>query len=255
MGYKELMDDICANYQEILRGNLVGIYVHGSIAFGCFTWEKSDIDFIVVVKEPPQMQQKIRMIETLVDRNDICPQKGFEMSVVCEKYCRKFVYPTPYELHFANAHFFDHYKVKTEENLRSYCEKMQGVDPDLAAHFTVINTAGITWCGQARENVFGPVAKEEYLDSICRDIAVAKEEIEQNPVYMILNLCRVLGYLREEKVLSKKAGGQWGLKHLPEMFAPLIGQALRCYESSVEFDKHSAELQSFAGYMLEKIGK
>ncbi|MBF0777492.1 nucleotidyltransferase domain-containing protein [Streptococcus cuniculi] len=32
--------------------NLVGIYVHGSLAYGCFSWEQSDIDFLVVVKSP-----------------------------------------------------------------------------------------------------------------------------------------------------------------------------------------------------------
>ncbi|WP_161567304.1 hypothetical protein [Acidilutibacter cellobiosedens] len=40
---------IHGEYQTILGDNLVGIYVHGSIAFGCFHEEKSDIDFIAVI--------------------------------------------------------------------------------------------------------------------------------------------------------------------------------------------------------------
>ena len=43
-----LLDTVAGRYEEILGKNLVGIYAHGSLAFGCFSWERSDIDFLVV---------------------------------------------------------------------------------------------------------------------------------------------------------------------------------------------------------------
>lgn len=51
MTYQELLDKIAEGYRGILKDNLVGIYVHGSIAMKCFHWDKSDIDFIAVVRE------------------------------------------------------------------------------------------------------------------------------------------------------------------------------------------------------------
>ena len=50
MECKELLDKIVSAYNDILQENLTGIYVHGSLAFGCFRWEKSDVDFLVVVR-------------------------------------------------------------------------------------------------------------------------------------------------------------------------------------------------------------
>ena len=39
-----------------------------------------------------------------------------------------------------------------------------------------------------------------------------------NPVYVILNLCRVLAAWGEGAVLSKEQGGTWGLANLPEEY-------------------------------------
>ena len=36
MSYMDLIKEIVREYKNILRDNLVGIYVHGSIAFNCF---------------------------------------------------------------------------------------------------------------------------------------------------------------------------------------------------------------------------
>ena len=33
-----LLDTVAGRYEEILGKNLVGIYAHGSLAFGCFSW-------------------------------------------------------------------------------------------------------------------------------------------------------------------------------------------------------------------------
>ena len=58
----ELLQKIKSSYQIILQDKLVGIYVHGSIAFQCFTWENSDIDFLVVVNESLSQAEKEALI-------------------------------------------------------------------------------------------------------------------------------------------------------------------------------------------------
>ena len=42
---KELLDDFILNSKNILYDNLIGIYLHGSLAMGCYNEKKSDIDF------------------------------------------------------------------------------------------------------------------------------------------------------------------------------------------------------------------
>ena len=56
MDEKDILAQVTSSFQKILKDNLVGIYVHGSIAFNCFHWDRSDIDFIVVTKETPSLQ-------------------------------------------------------------------------------------------------------------------------------------------------------------------------------------------------------
>ena len=75
----------------------------------------------------------------------------------------------------------------------------------------------------------------------------------ENSMYLILNLARVLAYLKEKKVMSKQEGGMWGLKTLPEQYHPLIRSALQEYESEddVQYDQELAK--SYAAYMLDQI--
>ena len=86
MHYEAILQQIRTCYQDILGESLVGIYVHGSIAFGCFDPRVSDIDFLVVVDEPPTVAQKKQLLQVLLDLTPHSPPKGLEMSVVLARY-------------------------------------------------------------------------------------------------------------------------------------------------------------------------
>lgn len=247
MNYQEILYQISQEYERILNDNLVGIYVHGSIAFGCFNSRTSDIDFIVVVRNEPTLDEKEKLIKILLELSGHAPEKGLEMSVVKLDICRNFVYPTPFELHFSNAHI-----KKCQENLEVYCKTMKGVDRDLAAHFMVIKKTGIVLCGEEISSVFGDVPKEYYLDSIKSDIENVKDEIYENPTYFILNLCRVFAYISEELILSKEQGGLWGIEHLPFRFTALIQSALTAYRTGGNFE-NTQLLYEFCDYMRKCI--
>jgi len=248
MGYKNILATVSQRYNDLLGENLTGIYMHGSIGFGCFNWERSDIDFIVVVKHPLPQQTKHQLLQVLVELGKQAPPKGFEMSVVLEEHCKQFVYPTPYELHFGND-WLEAYL----ENPLSLCDDEHKTDEDLAAHFTVIKSVGIVLCGAPIAQVFGNVPHEHYLDSIRKDIENAKEYVVDYPVYIILNLCRVWAYMRNGLVVSKEQGGQWGLANLPEKYHSLIATMLSNYNDGAEFEKDEAGQVEFAEHMLELI--
>ncbi len=243
-----LLEQIKAAYRKILGDTLIGIYIHGSLAFGCFRWACSDIDFLVVTESEPTLPQKEAMIQTLLDLNQIAPPKGFEMSVVLKTDCQHFHHPLPYCLHFSNDHL-----AKAETNLTSYCTGMNGLDPDLAAHITVTRAVGQVLCGPPIEEVFTPVPAADYLNSIWSDIENAEEDIFENPVYVILNLCRVLAYIQDERVLSKKQGGAWGLTHLPENLKPVVRKAQRVYVQDTFETFEDMELSLFASTLLTRI--
>ena len=236
--------------KDILQDNLVGIYLHGSSVMGCFNPEKSDIDLIIVVNDKMSDVTKKAYMDMVVDLNVYAPAKGIEMSIVRKEICDPFVYPTPFELHFSAMHL-KWYRADPED----YILKMNGTDKDLAAHFTIIRKRGKCLYGLLIEDVFAEVPKADYMDSIWNDIAEAPEEITENTMYLTLNLARVLAFAKDGLVLSKKEGGEWGLKNIPEEYHPLIEDALSEYRSSTipQYDKELSV--KYAEYMLESIRK
>ena len=131
MQVQRILDEIKSTSVQTFEKNLVGIYVHGSLALGCFSWDNSDIDFIVVLKNLPTQAQKEEYISELMRINEICPPKGLEMSIVLDEYTSQFIYPTPFELHFSNSHLR-----QCTENISEYCMQMNGTDKDLASATT-----------------------------------------------------------------------------------------------------------------------
>ena len=248
MLYQNILDEIVNKSKIIFKENLTGIYLHGSLAMGCFNPNKSDIDLIIVIKNDITDSQKLQFMNHIVKLNKIAPSKGIELSIVKEEYCEKFLYPTPFELHFSNAHlqwFID--------NPTDYIHKMNGTDKDLAAHFTIINNYGIALKGKEINDVFADVPRKDYIDSIWGDIEGAKEDISEEPVYVILNLCRVAAFLQNDLILSKKHGGEWALQNLSAQYHPLISNALQSYMLGNDMCLDNTDAQKFADYMLQII--
>jgi len=107
--------------------------------------------------------------------------------------------------------------------------------------------------GTSIASTFDPVPKAAYLDSIWLDVAGAAEDILQDPLYITLNLCRVMAFVRDGLVLSKQSGGQWGLTHLPERYHGLIQAALDGYASDRAMCVDADIAGAFADEMLTEI--
>lgn len=88
------------------------------------------------------------------------------------------------------------------------------------------------------------------------------DNINDNSIYVNLNLCRVLAYKNEGLILLKEQGGLWGKENLPNEFRQLLIKALNNYKSqiyeifdkelSLEFSKYMIQ-NIFAKYILPKV--
>lgn len=157
---KKILDIVVERYKKVLGKNLVGIYLHGSLAMGCYTNE-SDIDFLVVVREPIDIDTKKELIEAIIHLKDL-PKKGIEISIIQEKYAREFIYPTPFELHYSDFH-----RKRYLSDNNYFCGGT--TDRDLAAHITVIIHRGTCLYGKEIKEVFSYVPRKDYIDSIIYD--------------------------------------------------------------------------------------
>lgn len=234
--------------QDILGNNLVGIYLHGSAVMGCFNDKKSDIDLLVVINRNLSDEDKLRYMDMVVELNAFAPSKGIELSIVRKSVCKPFIYPTPFELHFSVAHL-EWYKREPFD----YIKKMNGTDKDLASHIMIIYHRGLCLLGEEICNVFEDVDQKVYLDSIWYDIENSEEDIIENPVYITLNLCRVLAYKQKKLILSKHEGGKWGLDNIPKRYCKLIQQSLDDYASVGTMVLDEKLAIEYAKYMIEQI--
>lgn len=241
----EILKIIVEKYKNILDKNLIGIYLHGSLAMGCYT-DESDIDLLVVVRESMDVATMKAIIKSIIHLDNL-PKKGIEMSIVLEKYTKEFIYPTPFELHYSDIHR-DRYLSDNNYLCGGFSDK------DLAAHFTIIIHRGICLYGKKIEEVFCDVPRKYYIDSIANDIENAEEDIIENTVYITLNLCRVLYYIKENMICSKLEAGNWAKEKVPKQYRKIVEDAINVYTNGLDQMEYSKTiLKEYAKYMLKEI--
>ncbi len=248
---ESLLSRILSASRVILGEDLTGLYVHGSLAFGCFSWDISDVDFLIVARRIPSDGQKAGLIHALLEIDREAPPKGIEMSLLTEEACRRFRHPMPFELHFSHEHL-----ERARKDPEAFAASMRGDDRDLAAHVRITRLCGIPLYGPDPSELFAPVPDGAYTDALLYDIGDAAQSVTSSPVYTVLNLCRVAAWKEERKILSKKEGGEWGLSVLPELYRGTVSDALSAYGRGCGGPgiTERESLERFARYMLARIG-
>jgi streptomycin 3"-adenylyltransferase len=238
-------------FQNILHDNLVAIYLHGSLAMGCFHPDHSDIDLLVVTQRSMSIETKRQLAELLLSTSlKPCP---IEISFVIKSALHPFRHPLPYDFHYS-----EDWRERFIEQLSNSTWKgwnnNQRYDTDLSVHLTVISRRGICLYGKSASETLPIVPARYYAQAIVGDFNEADQMRNAHPVYYVLNACRVLTFLREGHIYSKDEGGSWGLQNLPEDLHSIVAQALEAYRGSSKktvFD--DAKLNEFSVYMTNNI--
>lgn len=241
---RDVLRETLLGVHTILRDNLIGIYLYGSLAMGCFQPKSSDIDIILVVKERLPKKQRTKIIEYL---KGVCSKdKRIELSIVGADVVQNPQYPIMVDLHYEYwGNIFENEK-----------------DNEILSNLYTTRKRGFCVWGAPISNVFSKIPAQYHLRSMIEDIQHTRRHLHENPesigynvaVYWVLTSCRILAFIREEKVLSKPEGGQWGLANLPKEYYNLIEQALSCYQGKNKNRiLNQKELETFADYMTDAI--
>ena len=249
MDINNLMKEINTWLKDILKDNYVGVYFHGSLRLGSFNPNKSYLDFIIVIKDKIDFKTKELIWDKMLDNILLFPKKGFEFSVVLEENCKNIKHPVPYELH-GSRDWIDRYKKDKSLVINDDYK----TDPDLASHFNVINVPNDKMdFGKPSKEVFSKVPKEYVVDSNYQDILESVEEITNNPVYCILNLCRFYALIRDDLTLSKYDGGKWALENMNSNYNDVIKNAMEDYLSDTNNSYDNTRLKEFATEAIDLI--
>ncbi len=230
--------------------DLCGIYLHGSLAMGCFNPARSDLDVLVISKDALSLELCPKLTTAILDISG--QPHPLEISMLSQADLNPWRHPCPYQFHFSEdwrARFMNALRTGTmpwDSGFR--------IDPDLAAHITITKHYGLCLYGLPIDEVFPDIPPEDYLNSIRQDVLDALGNVVNNPVYGILNCCRVLAFIQQDLVCSKREGGLWALQRLPDDLQPVVQQALDIYSGKLQdsgFDDPS--LDSFVAHVKPQL--
>jgi predicted nucleotidyltransferase len=248
---KSFVDLLFVHICKVLKEKLIGFYLHGSLAMGCFSPERSDIDILVVTNKSLTLNQKKQLAELFLSHSN--QPFPIEISFVTLAQLSPWQHPTPYEFHYSES-----WREKLQNDLinnqwREWNSKAQ-VDADLAAHITILRHAGVRLHGPDIQDVFPDVPARDYESSILSDFADCCNHITDMPIYAVLNSCRVYLYFLEGKISSKEEAGRWAEAMFPQPYHSVVKEALMVYANNKPFMEVSKEkLLQFRDYIREQV--
>ncbi len=233
--------------QRLLGENLVGFYLHGSLALGGFNPARSDVNIIAVTRKSIDIEAKHTLMTLLLRISKMpCPIDVYYLSM---QDTFPFQQPLPYDLHYSEV-----WREQVQQDLRNgtwkHWDDSIHHESDLTIFLTVVQKHGVCLYGEPPIQTLPAVPEQEFRTVLIENIQAAQQFPLHNPMSFVLNACRVAAYLHDGTILSKDAGGEWGLTNMPEQYHPLIQQLLALYRGeSPGRPVGRAALSDFAAYV------
>lgn len=219
------------------------IYLHGSLALGCFAPTRSDIDVLVIVDAPPDAAVRRACGDLLLAASG--QPAPIEISVMRAAALDPFVHPAPFEFHFS-------------EDWRDAFERDAAVafpptDPDLTVHLAVTRARGVALYGPPPADLLPEIARDPLREALAYDVLDPSHGIgalveSRNAANAILNACRSLAWSRDGVMRSKDEGALWAVIELPWRHASLAARALEQYRSGRVAHFDAEELRRFTAF-------
>jgi hypothetical protein len=208
----ELANGLVGVTQHIVGTGVVAQVLHGSLASGDFAPNKSDVDLLVIVREPLDDAQKSRLgdaVTVLAQRRGV----WLDYRVVTSHTA----------LHAQPAPMLD-FSVGIHAGVAARVEIVRGpvAEPDLLYEFAICREEGRSLVGAAPAQVIGPVRNDWLLD--LGDAYLKRwQEIEydeRDAELMVFTACRLWYRYTGGGHLTKSDAAKWVLRQAPELVAP-----------------------------------
>jgi len=233
----------------ILKENLAGIYLTGSLSYGAFHYDRSDIDLIVILKKPnsPTELERIKSFHKEIETKFNNWAKRLECSY------------TPIEM-LTN--------ILPPKEPRPWYWGGEGILYEEAPYgnewiinnYLLYNHA-ISLTGPDFRELTGPVDIEEVQKACIRDLftewepkAKSQEWLRDshNESYFVLNLCRILCTVMSKSAGSKDAATSWVKSKYGE-WADLINSVDQ-WHYGIELNLQRKSIE-FLGFVIHQVSK
>ena len=229
LGYKELPVEILNQINRVvdiwkrhLGDNLIGVYLHGSIALGAFQPDSGDIDLLVVVKDSMDTAAKLEIAREIIEIDKKpCP---IELSAVKQADAKN--WKTPGNCVF---HYSDFWTKK-------YLERFQNSDFEV----------------YVSDHEF---PDEDFWSAISADIEEYDFHAYDARYFAsnVLILGRILSFKKEKRILSKYEGGLWMMKNVPKDLKYLPELAMKIWFEGEEHRLPEEDLNRLRDYLVGEI--
>lgn len=247
---RKQVDTVIKQFNSILDGGLMGAYLHGSLATGCFNPTRSDIDILVVTEKQVTNTQYRDIAKVMLEiSSKPCP---FELSTMAEDYLKVWEHPCPFDFHYSKDWREKMTNMLAEKTWQEWTAP-RGKDGDLAGHITIANHRGVTLYGKPLHETLPEVPIEHYRASILSDYYWLIENNLANQVYGILNMCRIWQHLENGAVSSKDEGAVWALEHLPEEHHAVVRGMLETYRNDTPMPDGEEAIAAFTNFIEQKL--
>jgi predicted nucleotidyltransferase len=242
------VEEVVDCVRETLKRNLVAIYLHGSIAMGCFNPRTSDIDLLVVSKETIALGARRAIVNSLL-RVSSRPVP-LEATFVSREQLRRWQYPTPFEVHFSES-WREKYTTGLDRAL-AYPAKPQ--DTDLAIQIPTVRQRGKCLYGGSAARVLPSVPDSDQTASVVQDFYWARKRVSKIPAYFVLNSCRIYAFLVTRRIYSKDEGCAWAIRRFPRKYRAVVRSARDAYRrGESELLVSAPELRTYVRWITNEI--
>jgi predicted nucleotidyltransferase len=248
---KEFVFNLQNEITQILHDDIIGFYIHGSLAMGGFNPKNSDIDVLVVTTKSLKVDVKRKLAQLFLKYSK--SPFPIEISFLNKDQLKNWHHPCPFDFHYSEF-WRERFENDLLKGTHNFLNGKMDADTDLAAHITITRHRGICVAGKPIEEVFPLVPRSDYTSSIIGDYQECLENIEVTPIYCSLNLIRVFWYLKEGVISSKQEAGDWGLLKLPKKMTNMIKKVIACYANEKDdYDFEKDELLLLKDYISESV--
>ena len=209
---QRLLTTLTKEVKTLLSTNLVGIYLFGSLTYDDFQPGRSDIDVVVIVREPLNSEdfEKLKKIHEKIAHQFTIWGKRIEISYTPLEFFKETLppkQPRPYH-GFGEGNFYQA-QYGNEWIINNY----------------LLYKYGIALTGPEFRSIVHPIDIREVQKACVKDLftewepKLRESEWLNNPhyqSYLVLNLCRILNTVMNGRVESKTISAEWVKKTFPQ---------------------------------------
>jgi hypothetical protein len=245
---RALLDEMTRDFPRVLNGNLVGIYVWGSLSYNAFDPRCSDADLIVVTRRDPS------------DEEFAALEKWFGAQLLKNPWTERL------DMRFViDGEFLDRRSRCLGFHFGRLVRHGSDANPFIWLN---IGAGGITLFGNPAQEIAPAISSQILADALLLEIEYLKEDLAANAgdasdlaffhnSYAVLTACRIYYTAKNNALVSKVAAADWTIKNVPPEWRDVIdtAQKNRLAGKGIKTAKLESDAMHFVHFIEREMKK